>query len=149
MSPDGSSIYFERCPRKLDRKRLRLFLARLEQEVTGQRAFTCLITHDEKLQELNREFLNHDYPTDVLSFPSGGGALLGDLAISLERAMAQAEQFGHPLEAEIEILMLHGALHLMGMDHETDRGKMARLETKWRKALGLGEGLIARSRRKS
>lgn len=147
MSPDGSSIYFDRCPRALDRKRLRAFLTRLTAEVTATRPFTCLITHDAKLHELNRSFLQHDYPTDVLSFPSGESDSLGDLAISLERAQAQATQFGHTLEDEIEILMLHGALHLCGMDHETDGGKMARAEARWRRKLGLTHNLIARSRR--
>jgi probable rRNA maturation factor len=145
MSSDGSHLSFDRCPTTLDRKRLRAFHRRLQTEVV-EASFGCLLTHDARLQKLNREFLGHDYPTDVLSFPSGDGLNLGEMAISIERAAEQAAQFNHPLETELEILMLHGALHLKGMDHETDRGAMARQESAWRKKLGLPHGLIRRSR---
>ncbi|MCC6364139.1 MAG: rRNA maturation RNase YbeY [Bryobacterales bacterium] len=147
MSPDGGSTLFERCPKGLDRKRLRGFQRRLAQEVTGG-AFTCLVTTDARLQQLNRDFLGQDYPTDVLSFPAAGTqAQLGDIAISVERAANQAAAFGHTMEEEIEILMLHGALHLLGMDHESDRGGMARAESAWRRKLNLPRGLIARARK--
>jgi probable rRNA maturation factor len=82
----------------------------------------------------------------VLSFPSpspDGG--LGDIAISADRAREQAESCGHALIVEVEVLLLHGVLHLLGHDHETDHGKMRRLETKWRKELGLPTGLIERA----
>jgi probable rRNA maturation factor len=99
----------------------------------------------------------------VLSFPakrllkiqSGPGSLawdgigqdfLGEIAISFPRARDQAAQYGHGVGQEIEILMLHGLLHLLGMDHESDRGRMARAESKWRAALGLPRGLIERVR---
>ena len=72
---------------------------------------------------------------------------LGEMAISVERAKEQANEFGHTLEDEIEILMLHGVLHLMGMDHERDSGRMRRAETQWRKTLGLPGGLIERAQR--
>jgi probable rRNA maturation factor len=72
------------------------------------------------------------------------GEGLGDLAISAARARAQAREFGHSTEDEVRLLMLHGVLHLLGMDHETDRGQMARAEKRWRKALGLANGLIER-----
>ncbi len=68
------------------------------------------------------------------------------MAISAARARAQAAQFGHSLDCEIRILMLHGLLHLMGMDHETDRGRMRRAESRWRQKLGLPAGLIERVR---
>ncbi|MFN7934027.1 MAG: rRNA maturation RNase YbeY [Bryobacteraceae bacterium] len=147
MSPEGSSVLFSRCPRGLDRKRVRAFHHRLVTEVTLGVPFTCLLSNDAELQRLNLQFLNHDYPTDVLSFPSGQAFHLGDLAISVDRAKQQAAEFGHSLEEEIEILMLHGVLHLLGMDHEADRGAMARKETAWRKKLGLASSLIARTRR--
>jgi probable rRNA maturation factor len=69
---------------------------------------------------------------------------LGDIAISLPRARAQARQFGHSTESEIRILMLHGVLHLVGMDHAADAGRMARAEKRWRLRLGLPDGLIER-----
>lgn len=105
----------------------------------------CLITTDAALRSLNRRFLGKDAPTDVLSFPSADGTP-GEIAISLDRAAAQAGRMGHSLEAELRVLMLHGLLHLAGMDHETDRGRMARAERRWRKRLGLPEGLIERVR---
>ncbi|MBL8179578.1 MAG: rRNA maturation RNase YbeY [Bryobacterales bacterium] len=147
MSPEGSRVLFPRVALGLDRKRIRAFHRRLCGELAGGSTFTCLLSNDKELRRLNLMFLGHDYPTDVLSFPSGEAANLGDVAISIEQAELQAEEFGHSLEEEISILMLHGVLHLMGMDHEKDRGRMARKETAWRKKLGLPAGLIARARR--
>ena len=76
----------------------------------------------------------------------GSGAFLGDIAISLGRARAQAREFGHTIEREVQILMLHGVLHLCGHDHESDSGAMARAEKRWRASLGLPHGLIERVR---
>ena len=69
---------------------------------------------------------------------------MGDLAISIGRARAQAREFGHAIEQEVHILMLHGLLHLLGMDHEVDSGQMARAEKRWRNKLELPNGLIER-----
>ena len=77
---------------------------------------------------------------------SATAPFLGDIAISLGRARAQAREFGHTLEQEVQILMLHGVLHLMGHDHESDSGAMARAEKRWRAKLGLPNGLIERVR---
>jgi probable rRNA maturation factor len=96
------------------------------------------------MQKLNRDFLQHDYPTDVLSFPSEDAGL-GDLAISVERAEAQAREFGHRRTQELQVLMLHGLLHLLGHDHEKDRGDMARAERKWRSEFKLPATLIIRT----
>jgi probable rRNA maturation factor len=148
MSPDGSTFLFRSAPKGLDRKRLRLFQDTLSTLLTAGRSFTCLLTSDAELRRLNSTFLALDYPTDVLSFPAlDGEESLGELAISAPRAKAQAAEQGHPVETEIEILMLHGALHLLGHDHETDKGAMRRLETRWRKKLGLPAGLIERTPR--
>ncbi|HUQ94061.1 MAG TPA: rRNA maturation RNase YbeY [Bryobacteraceae bacterium] len=149
MSPDGSSIVFEYSPKSLDRKRVRAFYRRLTSELTAPSVFNCLLSKDARLQQLNRDFLNHDYPTDVLSFPSRSTSFIGELAISLDRAAEQAKSFRHPLETEIEILMLHGALHLLGMDHEMDHGRMARAESAWRRKLNLPLTLIQRSRQRT
>jgi probable rRNA maturation factor len=118
----------------------------LESEVTRGRPFTCLIAGDKELRRLNRDFRKDDRATDVLSFPTRQSlGFLGDVAISFELAKRQAAEYGHSVGREIEILMLHGVLHLLGMDHEKDRGRMARAEKKWRAALGLPNGLIKRS----
>jgi probable rRNA maturation factor len=124
---------------------LRAFLYEAATAVAPKRALTCLITSDAELQRLNREFRRKDYPTDVLSFPSGNGQELGEIAISLDRALEQASRMGHSVEEELRILILHGILHLCGMDHETDSGGMARAERGWRKKFGLPAGLIERS----
>lgn len=140
----ASSVLFRRAPSDLARADLRRFARTLTREVADGRPFSCLITVDEDLRRLNAQFRGKDYPADVLSFPSGGPEFLGDIAVSWERAAAQAGDFGHDLAAELKILMLHGVLHLLGMDHERDRGRMRRAEAAWRRKLGLPAGLIER-----
>jgi probable rRNA maturation factor len=161
-SPEGSTVIFRRIPAGLRRLALERFARRLQRDVCAGRPFDCLITTDGELRRLNRDFRGKDYATDVLSFPSdpgAGGAAsgtsrggqnstaapLGDIAISFGRARSQAREFGHEAETEIRILMLHGVLHLLGMDHETDEGHMARAEKHWRARLRLPNGLIERA----
>ncbi len=149
-------VLMRRAAPGLNAGRLEAFARALRRRVTGGRAFQCLITGDAELQKLNREFRRKNYPADVLSFPAGpslckkapagtpAAPSLGDIAISTGRARAQAREFGHAVEDEIRILMLHGVLHLMGMDHERDGGDMARAETEWRRRLQLPAALIER-----
>jgi probable rRNA maturation factor len=135
-----------RTSRKIRRGELRDFLEQITAGVTRGRAIACLVTDDGELRRLNKKFRGKNAATDVLSFPSGGGnGIAGDLAISADRAKAQAAEHGHSIEDELRILILHGALHLAGMDHETDSGEMARAEVRWRKRLGLPGGLIGRA----
>jgi len=144
MSDDEhSTVLFQVPTPGVSRSGVRSYAGTLERDVAGK-TFCCLVTSDRELQRLNREFRKHDSVTDVLSFPSADGNTLGEIAISFSRAKAQAGEYGHSVEQEIEILMLHGVLHLLGMDHETDRGQMARAERKWRQSLGLPNGLIER-----
>jgi probable rRNA maturation factor len=141
-SPEGSTVTF-RGTRALPT--LREFARTLQNQVARGRNFDCLIADDAELRRLNREFRHKDYATDVLSFPAAGaGSYIGDLAISLERAREQAREFDHSTYDELRILMLHGVLHLLGYDHETDSGRMARAEKRWRAKLGLPSGLIER-----
>jgi len=155
-SPEGSTVTFRRVPADVRRAAVERFARKLQTEVAKGRAFDCLITGDAELRRLNREFRGKDSATDVLSFPGtkappaktgGGTGTLGDIAISFQRARAQAREFGHSTEDEIRILMLHGALHLLGMDHASDAGRMARAEKRWRTRLGLPNGLIERVER--
>jgi len=111
--------------------------ARLKGEVN------VLLTGDRKMRQLNRRFRRKDKSTDVLSFPSTNG---GDIAISIPTARANERGLGHQLADEIKILILHGALHLKGHDHETDNGSMARLEQRLRKRLKLPLALTERTR---
>ena len=84
---------------------------------------TIVLTDDAQLHELNKEFLGVDAPTDVLSFPASesdpetGTPYLGDILISIPRAAQQAQAAGHSVEAEVQLLVVHGTLHLMGHDH--------------------------------
>ena len=141
-------ITYRRKPATLDDESLQSFAEVLRARVARGREFHCRITNDAELQSLNARFRGKDEPTDVLSFPSPTEALsessLGDIAISLQRARTQARQYRHAAEDEIRILMLHGLLHLLGMDHETDSGGMRRTETRWRRNLGLPAGLTER-----
>jgi len=147
-APDDHIVLFRRAPAELNRRNLERFARTLRGEVAQGAAFTCLIAGDAQLRRLNRDFRGQDYPTDVLSFPNGeSAAFLGEIAISAARARAQAAAFGHTLENEIRILMLHGLLHLLGMNHETDRGQMRRAEARWRQRLSLPASLIERARR--
>ena len=165
-TPPSSTVTFRRVPADLPRRAVERFARRLQMEVAQGRPFDCLIAGDAELRRLNRDFLGNDYPTDVLSFPGVApailspatlrprtttgdkiaGATLGDIAISFVRARAQARAFGHDTGQEIQILMLHGLLHLLGMDHAADSGRMARAEKRWRGRLGLPAGLIERVR---
>jgi probable rRNA maturation factor len=146
MAEDEHPVLFRRAGSGLHRETVRLFALTLRKTVAGGLPFSCLITDDRELQRLNRQFLGRDYPTDVLSFPSGLSTELGDIAISVNRAAEQAARLGHTSDEEVGILMLHGVLHLLGMDHEKDKGAMARAEKRWRSELGLPPGLLERQR---
>jgi len=145
MPTRQTSLLFQVATPGLARRDARAFAKRLESEVAQGRSFCCLITSDEELRRLNRQFRKKDYATDVLSFPAlENDDVLGEIAISFDQAKLQASERRHQVSEEIAVLMLHGLLHLLGMDHETDRGQMARAERKWRSSLGLPAGLIER-----
>jgi probable rRNA maturation factor len=147
MSDDDIPLLFH-TTRRVRRAELRRFLGEVSRRVARGRAISCLITDDAAILRLNRKFRGKNSATDVLSFPAqNANGLLGDVAISIDRAKEQAAEHGHSLEDELRILILHGALHLAGMDHETDSGEMARAEARWRRRLGLPAGLIERVRR--
>ena len=123
------------------------FLREAQAAVGLKGEVAVLLAGDKTLRRLNKQFRGKDKATDVLSFPAtkeGGAKHGGDLAISYETAQQQADEHGHSLGEELRVLMLHGLLHLAGMDHETDDGEMAKREAKLRKKLKLPVGLIAR-----
>src|SRR4051812_919712 len=148
MASDDIPLLFH-TSRRVERRELRAFLDEITRRIARGRTVTCLIANDAEVRRLNRFFRGKDEATDVLSFPPANpNGVAGDIAISIDRARIQAAERGHSLADELRILMLHGALHLAGMDHESDSGEMARAESRWRKRLGLPDGLIARSRPK-
>jgi probable rRNA maturation factor len=109
---------------------------------------TIAFVRDRAIRDLNRRFRASDRPTDVLSFPRANpgdedfpdaGAdhmdYLGDIVVSTETALRQADETGLSFEREVDELVMHGVLHLCGYDHESDRGEMNRLELKLRRKL--------------
>ena len=101
-----------------------------------------LVSSNSRLRDLNRRFRRRNNPTDVLSFPRPSG---GDIAISAQIARDNARLYGHSFVEELKILVLHGMLHLAGYDHESDNGRMARLESRLRARLKLPASLIDRA----
>jgi probable rRNA maturation factor len=105
---------------------------------------TIVVTDDEQIQDLNRQFLGIDAPTDVLSFPSdepdpdSGAIYLGDVILSFPRALAQAGAGGHSVRDELQLLVVHGVLHLLGYDHaeDADKAEMWALQAEILKQLG-------------
>jgi probable rRNA maturation factor len=100
---------------------------------------TVVFLNDKQIRWYNNEFRKKNYPTDVLSFPVNEsveeGHYLGDILISMERTATQAREKNHTVHKELKILLLHGILHLLGYDHESDNGQMDRLERQLRKAV--------------
>jgi probable rRNA maturation factor len=131
----------------LSRSGLSRFLRTAQAAVGLDGEVDVLFAGDRTLRRLNRSYRGKDKATDVLSFPAAeelAGLHGGDLAISLDTAKRQAEEHGHTLRDEVRVLLLHGLLHLAGMDHEADGGEMAERESALRSRLRLPNGLIAR-----
>lgn len=126
---------------------LRRFASEARHRVGAQGEIGICLMDDADIRRLNQRYRGVDEATDVLSFPAGGGDYLGDVAISLDTAERQAREQGHALEVEVRILLLHGLLHLMGYNHDVDRGEMQRREWELRRRLGLPPGLIERQQR--
>ncbi len=132
---------------------MRAFLRRVERELgLAAEQVAVRFVSDTEIARLNREFRGKSGPTDVLSFPVArwkrpmalrgkkprdGGEYLGDIAISAATARRNARRSGRAVSMELRILILHGALHLVGYDHETDGGRMERIEGRLRRRLRL------------
>jgi probable rRNA maturation factor len=132
-------------------KDLTRFLARARRalRLPAESVSVCLVT-DSDIARWNRAYRGKPGPTDVLSFPAGDengsgpkpgrispSLYLGDIAIAPAVARRNARRFSRPFGQEMRILILHGMLHLMGYDHETDSGQMDRREKRLRRSLGL------------
>lgn len=105
------------------------------ESVSPVTSLTIVFTDDAQMHELNSEYLKIKAPTDVLSFPANeldpetDSTYLGDILISLPRAIEQSNAAGHPLEAEIQLLVVHGVLHLLGYDHVNPKEKRRMWDT--------------------
>jgi probable rRNA maturation factor len=128
--------------RSVSAAQLQRFARRAQKLAEIQGEVDILIATNKRLRDLNRRFRRKNAPTDVLSFPRPSG---GDIAISAQIALENAQRFGHSLANELKILVLHGMLHLAGYDHESDNGRMARAEARLRSQLKLPASLIDRT----
>ncbi len=123
---------------RIDTPRLRRVLQGAARALRTRGEVAVVLAGDGLLRRLNREYRGKDRPTDVLSFPGeGGDEGLGDVVISVPAATRNARREGHGVLRELDILALHGFLHILGHDHETDDGTMDRLEQRLRRKLGL------------
>jgi|SRR5277367_2966726 probable rRNA maturation factor len=151
----GASVAIENRQKsvRVKMRTLQLFLAQVIREIglDKESVAVCLID-DTEMARLNGQYRNKRRTTDVLSFPAEErrrpsslrsgirklrGSFLGDIAISPVVAQRNARTFGRRFEDELRILTLHGVLHLLGYDHETDRGEMSRVEKRLRRRLGI------------
>jgi probable rRNA maturation factor len=122
--------------RQVSSVRLRRVLGGAAEALRVGGEVSLVLAGDRLLRRLNRDYRGKDRPTDVLSFPGDGGeAGLGDVVISVETAGRNARRLGRSLLQELDVLALHGFLHVLGHDHETDGGTMDRLERRLRKQL--------------
>jgi len=134
-----------RSSARVPRGPLTVFANKVRAAVRLQGDIAILITSNDEVRRLNREFRGKDKPTDVLSFPSEIRGHAGDIAISADFARRSARERKLTLTEETKVLILHGMLHLAGYDHENDRGEMARKEQLLRRRFGLAESLIGRA----
>jgi len=122
---------------KLLRKAVKLTLMRMRANMEAE--VSLVLTDDEGIQKLNKQYRGLDRPTDVLSFAQEDSKLLGDIVISQERAGEQAGRYGHSIEREMAFLTVHGMLHLLGLDHETaeERARMEMIQKQILAVMGL------------
>ena len=119
-------------------------------EVISSKDVELIIGDDEYIRNLNREHRDIDRATDVLSFPLNSefeGMPLGSLVVSIDRVKDKASELGHSIDDELALLVIHGMLHLLGMDHEVDSGQMREAEKEWIEYFNLPESLIVRSQK--
>jgi len=122
-------------------------LEQIQQTLTSKEC-ELILTDNPTIQELNKTHRNIDKPTDVLSFPLEFDLPhmpLGSIVISVDYAQKKANEFNHTLEEEITLLFIHGLLHLLGFDHEVDKGEHRAKEEELIKAFNLPNSLIVRN----
>ena len=137
MTPAVINVEISGSVPRLTRREIATFARRVLRAVDAEpEELSIAFVDDESMRELNRKFRRKNKTTDVLTFP-GDGPLLGEIVISVDQARRQAADEKHSLATEVRYLVLHGILHAMGYDHETDHGEMNALEVKVRAKVGL------------
>src|SRR5205085_1533495 len=121
---------------RLSRREIATFTTRVLRALREKRDISIAFVDDESMKALNKRFRKKNKTTDVLTFPSDD-SYASDIIISVEQAKRQASDEKHSLATEIRYLILHGVIHSLGYDHETDDGEMNALELKTRAAVGL------------
>lgn len=123
--------------------------AMLEQiaDTLSTQEIELILTDNDEIAQINREFRNIDKATDVLSFPSDPfpEAPLGSIVISVDKVQSVAQELGHSEDNEIALLFIHGMLHLLGFDHEVDNGEMRQKEVELIERFNLPKSLIVRT----
>ena len=151
-SKPGHRINIQVAPHfgaKVDEGDLRRVAAEVlaQEEVAEGTELSLIVTDDETVRELNRRFRGVDAPTDVLAFGAGteerfvsapeSPSYLGDVVISYQRALAQAEELGHAVAEELKLLVIHGILHLLGYDHQEEADARKKMREKEDQVLHL------------
>jgi probable rRNA maturation factor len=133
--------------REIPLENIRRAIALVLDEIKLQRCqISVAVVDDPTMHDLNRRYLEHDYPTDVLSFPLerdlSAGVLVGEIVVSIDTAQSNADDYQWPLEHELLLYVIHGCLHLIGYDdHDVDdQQRMRQAESRVLRALGLSPG---------
>jgi probable rRNA maturation factor len=140
------TIILKRPVKGLSQRALTEFVAQACRAAKLNGSVSAMVTSSREMRALNLRFRGKNHATDVLSFPPTalGNGFAGDIAVSLDIAARNARSLRHSLGKEVQILVLHGILHLAGYDHEGDEGEMAERERQLRRRFKLPTGLIER-----
>ncbi len=114
--------------------------------VAPTKSLELIVVEDEEIKDINAQYRKLDKPTDVLSFPikESKTDFIGSIIISADTAKRVADEFGHSLEDEMKILFIHGLLHILGFDHETDNGQMREKEADIASKVGIKTAMLSR-----
>jgi probable rRNA maturation factor len=144
LMPLKIEINADELGRKIEMSRLKKAVRRVLQDAGIQSAeISIAIVSDARIHELNRQYLQHDYPTDVLSFvlerDEQASSLDGEIVVSADHAVREADRYGWSADEELLLYTIHGALHLIGYDDQTLDGKQAmrEAEAKYLATFGL------------
>ncbi|MBN2568268.1 MAG: rRNA maturation RNase YbeY [Deltaproteobacteria bacterium] len=125
---------------KIDVQKIRKYLSRILEKINCKdKELSLLFVNDEEITEMNRQYLNRDYPTNVIAFPMMEGEfgdinphVLGDIVVSVDTALRDAQSEGFDFDDEVAYLLIHGVLHLIGFDHERSESEAAIMKEKER-----------------